>query len=432
MKRLLSLFLVVAFILTNQAFALGLEDLIKRAEENDYKLLSLLHRVKAGKYRVEQVKAQYRPQVSFTTYYGWQEYKPYYSDEVRQLLKYYYLSLKQPIYRPEILAKLKQTKLYSEVDSLRVLQERQYARYLLVTNLIHLAYSKRKKALYSELLSLEEKRLIEAKELQEKELLPVDSLMEIEKSYEEARFGLREANLEIQSISSNLALLIGDWGEEQPFLLLDVPLTTLYARGEKLKRDINQNLEVKIAKKNVEIAKSEIEVRKYGRYPKVDLSLSYSYTSSSAISVASRDKRAAIIIEIPLYQGGYLTAQKLEAEELRKAVEAEVKAVLKEKELQFEDSLNRLEQAAEKLKYLQKRLEKDEEILEVVRQGVERRLKTVFDLLEQKRKVINDRLLILEEVYTGLLAYVELLYLSANLDLSNLEIVNSSLEWLAE
>jgi len=429
MKEFLLTFLI-SFVLTSHVFGAELEALIKKAERNDYKLKSLLYKVKAGKYRVDQAKAQYHPQITFTTYYGWQEYKPYYSSEIRQVLKYYFLSLKQPVYHPEILAKIKQTKLYMEVDSLQASQEREYIRYLLITNLLYLSYSYKKEELYRNLIDVERARLALGKELFKKKLLTADSLIDIEKSYEDARYGFRNAVLESGAALNNLELLLGNWEGEKPILKLNVPIDVLANYGGRLKSEIRKNSEVRIAEKNVEIADSELSIRKYERYPKVDLSLSYSYTSSSAISVASRDKRAAITIEIPIYGGGYYSARRLEAEELKKSAEADKISVLKEKEKQFEDSYSRLREAAEKQRYLQLKLQKDKELLKITQEGVESKVKTVFDLLEKKENILNDKLQILKEVHKGLDAFVELLYVTANLDLPHLKVVESSIHWV--
>jgi len=279
---------------------------------------------------------------------------------------------------------------------------------------------------------IERECLALGRELLEKKLFTADSLIDIEKSYVDVRYGFRNAVLEAEAASKNLELLLGDWGGEKPVLKLNVPIDVLANYGDRLRSEIKRNFEVRIAEKNVEIADSELSIRKYERYPKVDLSLSYSYTSSSAISVASRDKRAAVTIEIPIYGGGYYSARRLEAEELKKSAEADKVSVLKEKEKQFEDSFSKLREAAEKLRYLQLKLQKDKKLLKITQEGVESKVKTVFDLLERKRDILNDKLQILEEVHKGLVAFVEILYVTANLDVPHLKAVESSIHWIRE
>ena len=421
-----SLAIVLVFLFNAEANTL--EDLLKIAEQKDYKLTSLLYRKEAGKYRTEQFRAQRRPQFSISTYFGWQEYKPYYSSEVRRTLKYYYLVLRQPVYHPEIKAKIEQSELYSKVDELKVQQEKQYIKYLVVTTLLHLSYSKTKKLLYSKLINLEFERLKRLEELIKRKKETQDTLFNIEKSYQDAKFGLRESEIEVDSALKNLELIVGKLKSKPTLNLID-SLEPFLNKAEELKGDIANNFEVRIAEENIKIARSEIDVRSYNRYPKVDLSLSYSYTSSSAISVASRDKRAAITVDFPLYQGGLVTAQKLEALALEKAAVAERENTLREKRTQLEDSLERLRKATENLKYLKEKLRIDEKLITLNREGLKLGAKTVFDLLNSKESYLKDKLSALEEVHKGLTAYLEVLYLTANLTEDNLRFANSWFNW---
>ena len=131
------------FILTFFFFLLSLssyaddfiDKLLDRAEKNDFKLKSLKYQEKAKEYQIEQYKSQYKPQINFSSYLGWQEYKPYYGDKTQQTLQYYYLSLKQPIYRPEILSQIKISKTYKDIATLKVNQEKQYIRYVFFNTL---------------------------------------------------------------------------------------------------------------------------------------------------------------------------------------------------------------------------------------------------------------------------------------------------------
>ncbi|ADY73956.1 outer membrane efflux protein [Desulfurobacterium thermolithotrophum DSM 11699] len=432
MFRVLFLIFTVLFIenfyTSTTAFSASLEELVHKAESNDFKLRSLKHKVKAREYQIQQVISQYKPQLSFSTYFGWQEYKPYYGGLIKQKLKYYYLTLKQPVYRPEIISKLKQTKIYKKIDTLKVQQEKQYIRYFLLTTMLHLAYAKRKVELYTKLLSFEKEKYREALKLKDKEFISKEDFLRVEKEYEDAYISFKDAQIELDSFVSSLRNLLGSTDYQnlvsplnEELEIKNLGLTLDY---NAWKKDLGKNIEIKIAEKNVKIAEIEIKRRGYERYPKVDLQLSYSYASSSAISVASNDKRIALTLDFPIYQGGYVSALKLEALELKKAAFEDLKQIKKEKSMQLDDSWHKLKQAEEKIKNLKRKLLNDYKIYKVIKKALEKGLKTEIDLKNQEVEIVRDKILLNEEVHTFSTAYVELLYLTSNLDFKNIKKLN--------
>ncbi len=409
------LFVLLFLIFNCNAFGFNLSNLLSKVEKEDFKISSLFFRVKADKYRVRQAKSQYLPHVSFTAYLGWERYKPYYSDEVQQTLKYYYLTLNQPVYHPEIFEKIKQTEIYSEIDRLKLKQEKQYIRYYLLVNLINDAYAERKKELYRELLYVEKVRLAAVKALYSKKFLSLDDVLAVQKDIAEVESKVRESELESKVASDTLTLILKGWNETI-YLNSRVSLENLLNVARTLKKNLNNNCEIQIAKLNLKVAEKEMDIRKKERYPKVDLSLSYSYTTTSAISVASRDKRAFLTFSVPIFQGGYLFSRISEAKDLEKSALFDLKSTEREKEIQFKNSLNRLETAASSQKYLIEQLKNDVAILKVVKKQADLGLKNRIDVLEQKKKIIEDEISLTEEVKRGLTGYVELLYLTTNVE----------------
>jgi len=417
----LAIFFVLLFVVNSEAFDLDL--FLKKAEENDYALKVLLLKEKAGKERIEQAKGRYYPQVTATAYYGWQEYKPYYANEIRQTLKYYFLSLRQPIFRKDLLEKIKQSKASLEVERLKTLQEKQYVKYVTLINLIDYAYSNSKIKLYRELVKLEKEKLDVLEKLFKRKLASKEDIeltkREIIANQEKIEHysGLRDTTAEVLKISTGMKV-----PKDLNLMMNYNTIEKIALIAKSLGKKIGNNLELKIAKANIKVAEFELRARRAQRLPRLDFSLSYSYTSSSAISVASRDKRAALTLEIPIYQRE-MTAQEMEALALKRASELQVKATLNEKKRQFAEEIGKIRQALAELSFLKERKKSDIKLLEFKEESLKRGIKTELDVLEQKRILLNDELEVYDQLKILLSSFVDLLYLTSSVNSSYISLL---------
>jgi len=426
---------VVSLILFLFVFALSsygedlIDQLLERAIQNDFKLKSLKHQEKAKEYQIEQSKSQYKPQISFSSYIGWQEYKPYYGDNRKQTLKYFYLSLKQPIYRPDVFSQIKISKLYKSVARLKVEQEEQYMKYIFFNTLFDYLYAKEKLSIYTQIKDLNKKKLIYVNKLYSYKRATKEDLNLAENSYQEAYISFKEAEVELRNYKNALFLLIS-WNNAQSFtedlvnkisLNINLSVKNLTKNYSWWLSKLDNNFEIREAKKNVEIAKREIKKRKYQRYPKVDLEVSYRYSSTSAVSVASDDKRIALIIDFPLYQGGYVTSLVMEAKELEKSALMDLESIKQQNKFNLKDNYYILKKSAEKIGNLKKQLFILEELLKNVERGKEKKIKTELDIINTKLKILEVKLSLLEEYHNFYVAYSKLLYLTGALNESGIK-----------
>lgn len=424
MKKFISL-IPFLFVFSLNSYGEDLIDqLLERAIQNDFKLKSLKHQERAKEYQIEQSKSQYKPQVSFSSYIGWQEYKPYYGGSRKQTLEYYYLSLKQPIYRPEVLSQIKISKLYKAVARLKVEQERQYIKYIFFNTLFDYLYAKVKLDIYTKIKDLNKKKLIYVNKLYQYKRATKEDLNLAENSYQEVYISFKEAEVELRNYKKALFLLT-NWNNAQTFtenIVNKISLNTGLSVKNLTKNynwwlsKLENNFEIREAKKNVEIAKREIRKRKYQRYPKVDLEVSYRYSSTSAVSVASDDKRVALIIDFPFYQGGYVSSLVMEAKELEKSALMDLESIKQQNEFNLKDNYYIMKKSSEKIDSLKKQLSILEELLKNVERGKEKKVKTDLDVINIRLKILETKLSLIEEFHNFYVAYSKLLYLTGALD----------------
>jgi len=421
-----SIFLVLFFISFSNTNA---EDILDKAIEkvltNDYKLKSLEYQEKAKEYQIKQAKSGYKPQVNISSYLGWQRYKTYYSGEESQTLKYFYIALRQPIYKPDVSKRVKQSRYYKEMVSLKKEQEKQYIKYIFLTVYFDYISYREKLEIQKSIYSLYKRRYILLSKLYKYKRTTKNVLLSAESDYQNSYIDLKNIQIDIETARKALYLMLGD---ERFVELLSIykfnnnlEELDLNYDYEKWKKLLKNNYEIREAITNIKIAKEEINIRKYQRYPKVDLEVSYRYSSTSAVSVASDDKRIALVMDFPIYQGGYVKNYVLEAKELKKAAQMDLRSLEQEKQLNLKDYWQELIKARKNIILLRKQLKTEQKLLRVVKLGKEKGVFTELDLINQKIRLLNVRKRLLDEANKLSLAYIKLLYITSSLDDKGLE-----------
>jgi len=414
--KLFKIIIVIYFLFFSFSLGKDIIDIaVEKALNNDYKLRSLYYQERAKEYKIEQSRAGYRPQVILSSYLGWQRYKPYYGDETDQTLKYFYLALKQPIYKPSVFVEIRQSRYYKDLTTLQRFQEDQYMRHLFFSTFLDYLYYKEKISLLKLLSKLYFSKYLYLKELFKLRRITKNQYLTSKSDYENSLADLKDAEIEFLTRRKALALILGDQNFVNKLDKFSLNIQPMLKKEELeykfWKKDLFKNFEIKQAKINVKIAREEINLRKYRNYPTVDLELSYRYSSTSAVSVASDDKRIALVIDFPIYQGGYVKSSVLEAKELLKASLMDLKNIEFEKEQELKDYWSQLNKSYQKLGLLKKRLKTEKDTLNFILFGKNKKVFTKIDVINQKIRFLNVNLLILDEIHNLSLSYANLLYL---------------------
>ena len=417
MKRVKSIIAKI-LLLFSISSADTLDDILKMAENADYKLKSLYAEEKAKEYRIQQSKAQYKPQITFSSYIGWQQFKPYYGGQEEQFLQYYYLSLRQPVYRPQILSKIRLSKLDKKIANLKIEQEKQYIKYYTLNLLLDFAYYKEKLDLVIQLRDLHNEKLQILKKMFEKNKVPKEIVLDAEDSYLKSYISYKEALIDYRNQKKAINLVVDENLESILFLSLnkDINLNLYNTDYYSWEKELENNFEVQLAKVNIDIANEEIKSRKYTTHPTVDLEFSYRYASTSAISVASEDKRIAFTVDFPIYQGGFAKAYILEAKQLKISAMMQLKDIKRQNEFYLKDSWFKMYKAKKNIPQLKKQLSMNLKKFTYLKKSYEKRIKTKLDLINQEISLVNIKLNLLEKLHNFSVSYVKLLYLTGQIN----------------
>jgi len=403
--------LLIFFLFFSVAYSVNLEKLLEQAEKNNPRVKYYLHRIKSKDFYLEQILSKYKPKVSSSLYYGYQEFKPYYGEKKKATLKYFYTVLEQPIFLPEVIQEFKQGKIEKDIERLYFKKYLQDFRYDILRNLITLAYLKEKKELYEKVIKDREKinsileTLLKRKVSTELELLLEKEKLQMDLSE------YRKTRREIENLKEVLGIYLPtEKIEKIPSMKPPESPTFFEELYDSLKKEKVWSLDVEIARKQLEHAKREVKKRKLERLPKLSAQLSYLYSSTTAAATVSRDKRIALILNVPVYNGGYFKARVGEALELERASLYALKSVEKETKVQYEENLKNLESVLKDLNTTLRILTMERELLKMNRILFSKGVKTEKDVLNQEISFIYRRLKYLESVYQFLMHYISALH----------------------
>ncbi|AAC07151.1 TolC family protein [Aquifex aeolicus] len=403
--------LIFGVLLFSFSFSFDLEKIVKEAERNNPRLNYYFHRIKSKDFYLEQILSKYKPRLSASVYYGYQEFKPYLGEKKKATLKYFYTALEQPIFYPEVLQEYRQGKIEKEVERLYLEKYLQDFRYELLRQLLTYSYLKTKERLYKKVIK-DRKKIIKILEKLLKKRISTEVELLVEKKKLEMDVSEYEKSKEEKKRVGKVLRFYLPEEEMEKIPSLNFPLEySVYANLLKeLSKKSVENVDIKIAQKQYENARYEVKKRKFERWPKLSLQLSYLYSSTTAVATVSRDKRAALILNVPIYSGGYYKARVAEALELEKASLYFLKSVEKEVKVSYEEGLKNLEKSSEDIKSYLKLLRAERELLEMYRVLFEKRVKSERDVLNQEISFLYREVEYLEKVYEFLIYYLDTLH----------------------
>jgi outer membrane protein len=199
-------------------------------------------------------------------------------------------------------------------------------------------------------------------------------------------------------------------------------------------RALSDNLAVRIAQYNADIATLEIERQRAGRLPTLDLVASVNaqaFTGSPSLSInASGDQRQAAIglaLTVPLYQGGFVSSKVREALALQDAARQNLEVARRNALFSAQTGFTGVTGAAASVKALEQALRSAQTAYESNKTGQEVGVRTNLDVLNTQQNVFQARHDLAQAYFNYLLGVLRLKSAVGALDEQDLEDVNRRL-----
>jgi outer membrane protein len=258
----------------------------------------------------------------------------------------------------------------------------------------------------------------------------ITDVVESQAAYDLANASVIEADNALINSKERLQEIAGVFVDELSELNEESPLIQPEPLDIKEWTDnaLIQNLGLKVVAAEVRNARQEIELRKSGHYPTIDLVGQKDYSSQSDTNLGGSSKThqesIGVQFSLPLYQGGSISSQTREAgHRLTQAMqqeEQERRAVVR----QTRESYNSVMSGISRVKALKQATISGEKALESTEAGFEVGTRTTVDVVNVRRDLFSARRDYAQARYTYIVNSLRLKQAAGNLASSDLEQIN--------
>jgi outer membrane protein len=199
-----------------------------------------------------------------------------------------------------------------------------------------------------------------------------------------------------------------------------------------LDRALTENLNVRIAGYNVDVASLEIERARAGHLPTVDLVAGAGVTwgtgsLASDFNFNSRDARIGVAVNVPLYQGGFVESRVREAIALQDSARQVLETARRNAIFNAQNGFTGVNSAAASVTAFKQALRSAETALASNKLGQEVGVRTNLDVLNVTQSVFQTRRDLADAYFKYLIAVLRLKAASGTLSELDLEDINRRL-----
>lgn len=221
------------------------------------------------------------------------------------------------------------------------------------------------------------------------------NLLEAQSRLDQAISDAVQAENELDNALSTLERLTGMLPEFRGLAigeLTQVALTAEWGDQEDWLSRTGQNLDVLLARQEQRITEADTSTRRAGYYPEVNLNLSYSDRKSDDQLRESEDYRASVEMSMPIYRGGYTTANVRQGE---KRIDASQAAFDNQRNLAVQEVRQRLRSLnghIRRIEALKQAISSSQLFLEAAERGEQLGLRDLVDVLDARANLYDQRI----------------------------------------
>jgi outer membrane protein len=263
----------------------------------------------------------------------------------------------------------------------------------------------------------------------------ITDVVESQAAFDLARASLIEAENALINSKERLQEIAGIYVEQLSPLKAESPLVAPEPLNIKdwTEKALSQNLSLKVANNKVETARQEIDLKKSGHYPSLDLIAQKDYSSQSDTNFGGSSKAhqetVGLQFSLPLYQGGSISSQTREAshrlEQAMQLQEQERRSVVR----QTRESFNSVLSGISRVKALKQATISGDKALESTEAGFEVGTRTTVDVVNVRRDLFRARRDYAQARYTYIVNTLKLKQAVGSISVVDLEQIN---RWLGE
>ena len=202
-----------------------------------------------------------------------------------------------------------------------------------------------------------------------------------------------------------------------------------------VEKALSDNVAVRIAQYNYDIAALDVERARAGHYPTLDLVASFGQgyigaTTGNVLTDVAVNTRAAMIgvqVNVPLYQGGAVQSRVRQAIALQERARQDLETNRRNAHLQAQTSFSGVSNGAAQVRAFQQAVQSAQVSYESNRLGMEVGVRTNLDVLNTQQQVYQTRHDLAQAYYNYLLSQLRLKQAAGILTDTDLEEINREL-----
>lgn len=409
----LQLFLM-AFTLTSfSSFTRAADDLIglyQKAAQYDAEYLAALASTEADREEINKARAQFFPKAQLVASRGQgitdrttQSVVGAIDTHLDYDIQNYALSIKQPLFNKETLASYSGAKYFVSAKEQLLRQESAKLMLKLTSTYLEILYATEKTILVTTKINAVTQQLNQA---QKKFQQGAGTVVEIGEAQTNLDIAKAELILANNALTNHREALFNMTGvdvkahPEAPDAKLDAAkLSTEQVANEDLDFWLTSakqhNPEISAAEYAVEVARQEIEKKRAGHYPTVDLVGVRSYSendSNNTLGSRFDTTTLAVQLNMPLFAGGFVNASVRQALSRLTAAEESLKSKTREATANIRKYFNGIQSQYLSIAAYQQAVKSSDMTLTGTQKGFAAGLKTNIEVLDAQQKLFNSQL----------------------------------------
>jgi TolC family type I secretion outer membrane protein len=407
------LFVIVAALTCFSCLASATDNLIglyQKAALYDAEYLAALASTKADREEINKARAQFFPKAQLVASRG-----QGITDRTTQTaigaidthldydIQNYALSIKQPLFNKETLATYSSAKSFVSAKEQLLRQENAKLMLKLASTYLEILYAKEKTILLTAKINAVTQQLNQAQKKFQQGAGTVVEIGEAQTNLDIAKAELILANNALTDHRESLFNMTGvDSNTQQA-----VSDTKLDAARLPTEQSANESLdfwlasakqhnpEISAAEYAVEVARQEIEKKRAGHYPTLDLVGVRSYSendSNNTLGSRFDTTTLAVQLNMPLFAGGFVNASVRQAVSKLTAAEESLKSTTREATANIRKYFNGMQSQFLSIAAYQQAVKSSDTTLVGTQKGFVAGLKTNIEVLEAQQKLFNSQL----------------------------------------
>lgn len=336
-----------------------LSTLCQTGIQNNPKIKSFGHKTSASHSYYDQSVDRYKPSLNISGQYGNQNYHYEYPE---QNVYYggktynYNFTIKQSIYRQQLIEGITDAKARKELARLTEEDEKAKLITMILQNAINSARQKKIIAILTKKRTLLQSAYENINKKFEMQLTSSIEKYQAFARVQESISELTKAKQIYEYNLYNLRLLTKYDDVEKYITSIDFDTDALRKSFNKskfrsIKESINYNTQIKLYEQSVAIAKIQIDLRNSERSPQIDAVFSYGDAGGSIDAVTRQNEsRAMLTLNFPIFQGGYVDDRVQESKYLYYAAKEEAENTRLNIKISLEKTISNIKGGLESVK----------------------------------------------------------------------------------